>query len=62
LTAQKKQLMVKQSVDGGLTRLHAQAIAESTNEVDYPFLLSNANIFPSSGIAKSEGYRLIPVK
>ncbi len=58
----KTQLMVKQSYDGGLTWLPAQAIAESTAEVDYPFLLSTNNDIFVSWNSKNEAYRLIPVK
>ena len=57
----KTQLLVRQSNDGGLTWLPAKSIAESTNEVDFPFLLSNNGEVFVSWNSKHEGYRLIPV-
>jgi hypothetical protein len=57
----KTQLLVMQSHDGGHTWLPAKSIAESTAEVDFPFLLStHENIFVSWN-SKHAGYRLIPV-
>ena len=57
----KSQLMVMQSHDGAQTWLPAKSVAESTAEIDFPFLLSkNGDIFVSWN-SKNEGYRLIPV-
>ncbi|MGR9012569.1 MAG: sialidase family protein [Gammaproteobacteria bacterium] len=57
----KTQLLVMQSNDGGQTWLPAKSIAESTTEVDFPFLLSNNGEVFVSWNSKHEGYRLIPV-
>jgi hypothetical protein len=57
----KSQLWVMQSNDGGQTWLHAQSIAESTAETDYPFLLSNNQGIFVSWNSKTSGYRLIPL-
>lgn len=57
----KTQLLVTQSNDGGQTWLPAKSIAESTAEVDFPFLLSNNKGIFVSWNSKHEGYRLIPV-
>ncbi|MCK9396806.1 MAG: glycoside hydrolase [Methylobacter sp.] len=57
----KTQLWVMQSNDGGLTWLPAKSVAESTAEVDFPFLLSNNKDVFVSWNSKNEGYRLIPV-
>ncbi len=57
----KTQLLVMQSNDGGQTWLPAKSVAESTAEVDFPFLLSkNDDVFVSWN-SKNEGYRLIPI-
>jgi len=57
----KTQLWIMQSNDGGQAWLPAKSIAESSAEVDFPFLLSdNKNVFVSWN-SKNEGYRLIPV-
>lgn len=59
----KTQLLLMQSNDSGQTWLPAKAIAETTDEADFPFLLSNNNnagLFVSWN-SKNEGYRLIPV-
>jgi len=57
----KTQLWVMQSNDGGQAWLPAKPTAESSAEVDFPFLLSdNKNVFVSWN-SKNEGYRLIPV-
>ena len=57
----KTQLLLMQSNDGGRTWLPAKTIAESTAEVDYPFLLSKNNDVFVSWNSKNEGYRLIPL-
>ena len=57
----KTQLLVIQSNDGGQTWLQAKSIAESTAEVDFPFLLRNNQGIFVSWNSKNEGYRLIPV-
>jgi hypothetical protein len=57
----KTQLMTLQSTDAGKTWLPAKSIAESTSEVDYPFLLSKDKDIFVSWNSKKEGYRLIPV-
>jgi hypothetical protein len=57
----KSQLLVMQSNDDGKSWLPAKAIAESTSEVDYPFLLSNNKDTFVSWNSKKEGYRLIPI-
>jgi hypothetical protein len=57
----KTQLLIMQSNDGGQTWLPAQAIAESTAEADFPFLLSNNERVFVSWNSKNEGYRLIPL-
>jgi len=57
----KTQLLIMQSNDGGLTWLPAKSIAESTTEVDFPFLLSNNKDVFVSWNSKNEGFRLIPV-
>lgn len=57
----KTQLMVMQSDDGGQTWLQAKSIAESTAEVDFPFLLRNNQGVFVSWNSKKEGYRLIRV-
>jgi predicted neuraminidase len=57
----KSQLLIMQSNDGGQTWQPAKSIAESTAEVDYPFLLSNNEGVFVSWNSKNEGYRLIPV-
>ncbi len=57
----KTQLWVMQSNDGGQTWQPAKSIAESTAEVDFPFLLSNNKDVFVSWNSKNEGYRLIPV-
>jgi hypothetical protein len=57
----KTQLLVMQSNDGGQTWLQAKSIAESTTEVDYPFLLHNNQGTFVSWNSKNEGYRLIPM-
>ncbi|MDO9170187.1 MAG: exo-alpha-sialidase [Methylobacter sp.] len=55
------QLLLMQSNDGGRTWLPAKTIAASTDEVDFPFLLSNNNGVFISWNSKNEGYRLLPV-
>lgn len=57
----KTQLLVMQSQDSGQTWLPAKAIADSTTEVDFPFLLSNNESIFVSWNSKKEGYRLVPV-
>lgn len=57
----KTQLMVMQSNDAGKTWLPAKSIAESTSEVDYPFLLNKDKDIFVSWNSKKESYRLIPV-
>lgn len=57
----KSQLWIMQSNDGGQTWQPAKSIAESTAEVDYPFLMSNNESVFVSWNSKNEGYRLIPV-
>lgn len=57
----KTQLMVMQSNNAGQNWLPAKSIAESTSEVDFPFLLSNNEAVFVSWNSKNEGYRLIPV-
>ena len=57
----KTQLRVMQSHDGGRTWSHAKSIAESTADVDYPFLLSHNEAVFVSWNSKNEGYRLIPI-
>jgi hypothetical protein len=57
----KTQLLVLQSNDAGKSWLPAKSIAESTSEIDYPFLLSHNNDVFVSWNSKKEGYRLIPV-
>ncbi len=57
----KTQLLLMQSNDGGQTWQPGKVIAETTDEADFPFLLSsNAGMFVSWN-SKNEGYRLIPV-
>ncbi|CAA9890247.1 conserved hypothetical protein [Candidatus Methylobacter favarea] len=57
----KTQLMVMQSHDGGQTWLPPRAIAEATDETDFPFLLSNNQGIFVSWNSKTKGYRLLPL-
>jgi len=55
----KSQLLVMHSNDGGQNWLPAKSIAESTAEVDFPFLLQNDLGTFVSWNSKNEGYRFI---
>lgn len=57
----KTELFVMQSNDGGQTWLPAKALAQSSAQADFPFLLNSGDKVFVSWNSKSEGYRLIPV-
>lgn len=57
----KTQLLLMHSNDEGQTWLPGKTLAESTDEADFPFLLSNNVGTFVSWNSKNEGYRLIPV-